>query len=318
MARRGYTLEQMREWPAYSGRPEGSEACIKPNFVLTSTFERAIYNSEGVRTAVMQETREQKYICTVFRQDDPVIVMLKQSLPGPSSAPLEIEDRGRGPERWHSWKVITKIGRMCADHAGHADPVEWGRSMANGCCRLSHAVRTDLYWGTRSYSPENAKRRRKHAAEKRELNEKWKVWKTVSAPLPDDRGEMGVRIWRMGEDGLLRSITRQYFVWTSSRVRAESFTVSDVVHGDTGIHAYRMPGDVDGWLRGAPTFLYFTRENLQDVYGIVERFGLYVLGTEGWRAEEAVIRKLWANSPEQAALLRAAYPDVEVESLPSC
>src|SRR5258707_15280438 len=48
------------------------------------------------------------------------------------------------------------------------------------------------------------------------------------------------------------------------------------------------------------------------ITGIVERFGRYVLGTEGWRAEWVMIRKLKAPSTQIGLLLEQAYPDVEV------
>jgi hypothetical protein len=48
------------------------------------------------------------------------------------------------------------------------------------------------------------------------------------------------------------------------------------------------------------------------VIGVVERFGKYVLGTEGWRAEVVVIRKLRAPSMEIGLALEQAYPEVEV------
>jgi hypothetical protein len=48
------------------------------------------------------------------------------------------------------------------------------------------------------------------------------------------------------------------------------------------------------------------------VVGVVERFGKYVLGTEGWRAEIVVIRKLRAPNTEIGLELEQAYPDVEV------
>ena len=49
-----------------------------------------------------------------------------------------------------------------------------------------------------------------------------------------------------------------------------------------------------------------------DVHGIVERFGRYVLGTEGWRAEWVVIRKLMAPNTKTALALMRKYPDVVV------
>ena len=46
--------------------------------------------------------------------------------------------------------------------------------------------------------------------------------------------------------------------------------------------------------------------------GVVERFGRYVLGTTGWRAEWVVIRKLRAPTTEIGLALETAYPEVEI------
>jgi hypothetical protein len=48
------------------------------------------------------------------------------------------------------------------------------------------------------------------------------------------------------------------------------------------------------------------------VHGIVERFGRYVLGTEGWRAEWVVIRELLAPDENTALALMRTYPEVRI------
>jgi hypothetical protein len=58
------------------------------------------------------------------------------------------------------------------------------------------------------------------------------------------------------------------------------------------------------------TSTYFSSPPI--VTGIVERFGRYVLGTEGWRAEWVIVRKLRAPTPEIAEALGRVYPDVEI------
>jgi hypothetical protein len=49
-----------------------------------------------------------------------------------------------------------------------------------------------------------------------------------------------------------------------------------------------------------------------NVHGIVERFGRYEFGTEGWRAEWVVIRELMAPDTKTALALMRKYPDVRV------
>ena len=44
----------------------------------------------------------------------------------------------------------------------------------------------------------------------------------------------------------------------------------------------------------------------------IERFGRYVLGTEGWRAQWVVIRELMAPDSKTALALMGRYPEVKV------
>jgi hypothetical protein len=59
----------------------------------------------------------------------------------------------------------------------------------------------------------------------------------------------------------------------------ERWSDTDAVRGEAGIHARRMPCD---WRAVDPRAM--PEIGSCDVHGIVERFGRYVLGTEGWRA----------------------------------
>jgi hypothetical protein len=94
--------------------------------------------------------------------------------------------------------------------------------------------------------------------------------------------------------------------WHEPTLRVEAWTNDAAVRGEAGIHAVRMPRD---WLRADPEL---TEIGHCDVHGIVERFGQYVLGTEGWRAEWVVIRELMAPNAETALALMRKYPDVRV------
>jgi hypothetical protein len=78
------------------------------------------------------------------------------------------------------------------------------------------------------------------------------------------------------------------------------------VRGRAGIHALRVPCD---WRRANPAV---TEIGNHHVHGLVERFGRYVLGTEGWRAEWVVIRELMAPDAETALALMQKYPDLRV------
>lgn len=53
-------------------------------------------------------------------------------------------------------------------------------------------------------------------------------------------------------------------------------------------------------------------EDRVTIHGIVERFGKFALGTDGWRAEWVIIRKLLAPDTETGLALEKAYPEVEI------
>jgi hypothetical protein len=95
--------------------------------------------------------------------------------------------------------------------------------------------------------------------------------------------------------------------WREATLRAEHWSDSAALRGEAGIHARRMPCD---WLRVDPKAV--PEIGSCDVHGIVERFGRYVLGTEGWRAEWVVIRELLAPDAHTALALMRSCPEVRV------
>lgn len=106
-------------------------------------------------------------------------------------------------------------------------------------------------------------------------------------------------------------------VWHTPELRVPRWARAAAVRGHAGIHAARMPRD---WRRARIAH----HDELQDyeaagrsrgritVTAVVERFGRYVLGTEGWRAEWVIIRKLRAPDSKTGLAIEKAYPDVEV------
>jgi hypothetical protein len=104
-------------------------------------------------------------------------------------------------------------------------------------------------------------------------------------------------------------------VWATPELRCEDWCESDVIRGVAGIHAHLVP---ENWLKldpqEAPPMAQLTPDGraVIAVTGIVERFGKFVRGTEGWRAEWVIIRKLRAPTTEIGLALEAAFPDVEI------
>jgi hypothetical protein len=136
-------------------------------------------------------------------------------------------------------------------------------------------------------------------------------------PDPTVPNTMGYRYWVFDwRAGVLRS-PQQGHEWEDAELHCEAWEQEDVVRGKSGIHARLVPHD---WKAVAPDYeAHHPPSKVGEVHvdapivtGLVERFGKYVLGTEGWRAEWVIIRKLHAPSRALAVALKATYPDVEV------
>ncbi len=130
-----------------------------------------------------------------------------------------------------------------------------------------------------------------------------------SSTTPDT---MGWRAW-LWRDGVLRSPHRRT-PWHTPELRCDGWSDAEALRGEEGIHALRMPRD---WRRADWQYSPWAMEHGMQyggpvVTGIVERYGRYVLGTEGWRAEWVVIRGLVAPDTATALQLMAQYPDVKI------
>lgn len=132
----------------------------------------------------------------------------------------------------------------------------------------------------------------------------------LARPDPDAPTALGWRLWTWDRaDELLRSPV-QATPWPSAELRVEDWDESTALRGVAGIHALRVP--IDYRRAGWPSSCGVSAPHDLRVTGIVERFGRYVLGTEGWRAEWVFIRKLLAPSTEIGLALERRFPDVEV------
>ena len=141
-------------------------------------------------------------------------------------------------------------------------------------------------------------------------------------PDPTVPNTLGWRSWFMDPlTGILRS-PHMGTPWPDAECRCTDWPEGrdNVVRSHAGIHAYLVPH----FWRDAPTdhFENCTVDNdwssdideieIPLIHGLIERYGKYVLGTDGWRAEWAVIRALHAPTAVVAMVLKHVYPDVEV------
>jgi hypothetical protein len=108
--------------------------------------------------------------------------------------------------------------------------------------------------------------------------------------------------------------------WNGTELRCEAWDESAVIRGVAGIHAHLVPDD---WHKlvvpEAPNHGRAYAEQRGDdfraciaIQGVVERFGRFVLGTDGWRAEWVQIRQLAAPTDDIGLALEKAFPDVEI------
>ena len=144
-------------------------------------------------------------------------------------------------------------------------------------------------------------------------NRETRITPRRALPDPNAPDTLGWRVWIWDACCNRLKSPDQSTIWWTSALRVKDWSTHDAVRGHAGIHAARMPYD---WRRADiahhEELSIYTRTLSTMIIGVVERFGKYVLGTEGWRAEIVVIRKLRAPNMEIGLELEKAYPDVEV------
>lgn len=135
----------------------------------------------------------------------------------------------------------------------------------------------------------------------------------ATIPDPSQPDTLGWRLWRWQGGALISP--QQGAVWPEDGVldAAASWSDAAAIRGVAGIHARRLPRD---WRRADwrhdPELGGSVPAHGIMIAGIVERWGRAVIGTEGWRAERAVIKAVLAPSTEIGLAIEAAYPSIEV------
>jgi hypothetical protein len=167
------------------------------------------------------------------------------------------------------------------------------------------AYRWNQHWPSRAEIVKGAAEGRKTLEGRRKHREWRAAQERAFAFAPDAPDTLGWRGWRWDGHVLISPV--QGTPWHEETLRAEHWSDSAAVRGQAGIHARRMPCD---WLSVDPKAM--PEIGNCDVHGIVERFGRYVLGSEGWRAEWVVIRELLAPDALTALALMRRYPEVRV------
>jgi hypothetical protein len=208
-----------------------------------------------------------------------------------------------------SW-VLARLGGRGANVAvrvQRADPLRclfttpgWAERIAAGelRCRLSWLSKRQR---ARVEAQAHLIKQRKYEEQQKRRADQ----ERLMSPAPAAPDTLGWRGWNMQGDVLVSPVQRT--PWHEASLRAGQWSDSAAVRGVAGIHARRLPID---WRRVDPQ--RFPEIGYCQIHGIVERFGRYVLGTEGWRAEWVVIRELMAPDAETALALMRRYPEVRV------
>ncbi len=123
---------------------------------------------------------------------------------------------------------------------------------------------------------------------------------------------LGWRAWLWSEDVERLVSPHQSTPWPDDTLIVPHWDEGDAVRGTSGIHARLVPKNwrIIGWPDGDGSS--GLSESPMLVTGVVERYGRYVLGTLGWRAEHVVIKELMAPSTEIGLAIEKAYPNVIV------
>lgn len=98
----------------------------------------------------------------------------------------------------------------------------------------------------------------------------------------------------------------QKTLWTEPEMRVENWAEAAAVRGHAGIHACRLPrGD---WRKAqCPHDM-----PVLPIVALVERFGKFVLGKEGWRAEWVFIKEIMVPDEATGRAVRRVYPEIPV------
>lgn len=117
---------------------------------------------------------------------------------------------------------------------------------------------------------------------------------------------LGWRTWAWDATNRCLRSPHTKTLWDSPEHRVPEWSTEEAVRGHAGVHACRLPRG-DWRYSDKPADM-----PAGIIVGLVERFGKFVLGTEGWRAEWVIIRELMAPNEFFAEELRRAYPEVVV------
>lgn len=134
---------------------------------------------------------------------------------------------------------------------------------------------------------------------------------------PNADPELGWRVWYWDIMKQILISPSQQTEWTSFELRADNWSTKSACRGKSGIHACLMTKEWElshyeqnNELRDMVIFK--NKNEYIPIDGVVRRFGRYVLGTTGWRAECVHILKLRAPNSTIGLLMQARYPEVEI------
>jgi hypothetical protein len=138
----------------------------------------------------------------------------------------------------------------------------------------------------------------------------WRGWKIadvmdISGNAFKKKFKRSWDVFCKAERGLYLQSPQQNTVWEGPELRCERWDKDEAVRGASGIHALLAPEcwrDLEWEYQIGDT----------PVTGLVERFGKFILGEDGWRAEWVIIRELQVPDRKVATELARTYPEVTI------
>lgn len=234
-------------------------------------------------------------------------------------------------------KVVQRVGSRKLEWSGlwqvkGAPTGDWFKTQRGAIKHwlLQHPRKYGTYYLTRGWSQQEERATgrwllRKHESHGERTIAEWVVRPTRAALAKILRAErrrdpkpsharpdtLGWRGWVWDTRNSCLKSPSQGTLWDNGpELRVTDWNEGTGVRNHAGIHACRLPrGD---WRQSATPRDFIG----SDVVGLVERFGKFVLGTEGWRAEWVIIKELLVCDEVTAAHVRHAYPEVPVGVAP--
>jgi len=132
-----------------------------------------------------------------------------------------------------------------------------------------------------------------------------------------DNGLAGVRLLRILPNGQLQS-PQQQTLWQGPSLVASQWDTDSACRDASGIHALWPPCNlrvaIEAVAKRLAHYMGCDLSGDEAAYALVGGYGRYVIGTDGWRAEQQVLQALYVPTARQDEVARR-YPEVPTDAI---